>query len=121
MSYIKSKSEQGFALIGIVVAVILIAAAGGAGYFVITKNNDKTSDSSVSKADAKVAEAECKKQIDDKDFCKFVSNWKLDGEYKIIVKTTGGDSSGLFTTESDEKGNTSTVMTSDSGEETKFI
>lgn len=122
MIFDKSKSEKGFALIGVIVLVVLIAVAGGAGYFVMTKNKDKTSNTAISKADLKVAEAECKKQIDDKDFCKFVSSWKLDGEYKITVKTSGGsEAPSLFVTESDSKGNTSTVMTSDSGEETKFI
>jgi outer membrane lipoprotein-sorting protein len=118
----KSNSTQGFALVAVLAVIFILIAVGGAGYYVMTKNKDTASNgnSILSNEEQDLIEKECKQQIDDDDFCRFASNWSFGGEYKIIVKTSGGDGSGTFTSEVNGD-NSSTVMVSDNGEESRFI
>ncbi len=117
---ITSKYEKGFAAVGIIAVVLIIAAVGGASYFVLNKNKDTSTESTITKAESKAVEAECKKEIDDKDFCKFASNWDLSGEYRMTSTSTGGEA-GKFVSEVDDKKNSYTVITSGTGEEMKTI
>lgn len=123
MRFSNKNKAEGFAATGIVLILVVVLVAGIAGYTVISRNNDDPSsgNSALSKDEQSKVEAECKKEIDDKDFCKFVSTWTLDSEYKLTVKTTGGNDSGSFVSETDGEGNSSTVFSSDSGEQSKFI
>ncbi len=121
MGFIKGSSERGIAALAIIGVIILIGAVGGAGYYVTTKERDpETNTTRLNKEEQKQVEAECKKEIDDKDFCKFASNFNGGGEYKITMTTTAGSEVGVFTAEIDGA-NSSTVVSSGNEEVSKYI
>lgn len=72
----------------LIIVIVALAIVGGAGYLVMSKQKDSGT-AKQSAAGRKAAEAECKKQIDDKDFCKFVSNINFDQPYKSVMTTKG--------------------------------
>lgn len=84
-------------LLLLAIIVVVVGGVGLAGYTVMQKNKDKTTTTSSSMASSEVSKAmadSCKKEIDDKDLCKFFSSW--DGNLKFAVATT--DTSGGVTT-----------------------
>lgn len=119
MKVFKRKSTQGFALIGIIAIIVAVVGVAGAAYYVMNRDKDGET-SQLTNQEQKQVEAECKKEIDDKDFCKFASNWSFGGEYKITMSTSGGSEVGSFVSEVDGE-NSSTVVTSADGEESRFI
>ncbi|MBL8121432.1 hypothetical protein JNM87_01650 [Candidatus Saccharibacteria bacterium] len=76
-------------LLLLVIIVAVVGGVGFVGYTVMQKNKDKASTTSSSKVSSEVSKAmaeSCKKEIDDKDLCKFFSSW--DGNLKFAVVST---------------------------------
>ncbi len=101
--------NRGLAHIAMIALVVLVVGAVGfVGWRVM--NKDKSVDSVANQA----AATECKKEIDDDDFCKFVSNWASLGAYTTVMSSTGAGGSSSITMESDG-GERSHVTTSTDG------
>lgn len=114
----KKSNQEGIAVLVIVLVIAAIAVVSAAGYFVYSRNNDSDNGTStqLTSSEKKAVEAECRKSIDDKDFCKFASNIDFGGEYRMTLTSSDGS----MVTEIDGD-NSSTVMTSGDGSESKFI
>jgi hypothetical protein len=114
MRFLDSK-QSGIAALAIIAVVVIVGAIGGVGYYVYSQNSsDSSSDRSLSQAEQKAIEAECTKEIDDKDFCKFASNFTLDGNYRMNVQSFG-ENEGTFLLELDSQGNSSIKAQSPEG------
>lgn len=111
----------------IVLIVAVIGAVGFAGYKVYDNNKSKDSSSSststspISKEEQKTIDAECKKQYNDDDFCKFASNWDLEKTYKLVQTTTGSDGKTTTITIEADGDNTSSVITENGQENGAYI
>lgn len=108
-------NQTGIAHLMLILAVVVLLGVGGVGYYVWNKSQEdkKSSASTLNQA----AGDECKKSIDDKDFCKFVSNWSYGKEQKMTM--TSGDESTVF--ETDASGNTRMVSIKAGSEVAAFI
>ena len=107
MKFMLNKDGRGIATIGIIaIVLVVIAGAGFVGYRVMNKDKE-TKSSSISASDAKAASEACLKQYNDKELCKFTSNYDLEKEPYIMTmtNTTGGQTS-TTTMSSEGKGNT---------------
>lgn len=109
----------------LVLIVAVIAVAGFAGYRVMQSSKDKDSSSSatptISKAESKALNTECLKEFDDKDFCKFASNWTGLESYNAVFASK--DAEGVSSTmniKMDGK-NSSTVMLENGKEVSAYI
>lgn len=112
----------------IVLIVVVIGVVGFAGYKVYSNNKDKkdsTSSASTSTADNKetvsALQAECLKEFDDKDFCKFSSNWTESKNYKAVFTTKDANGSTTVMKIETEGDNSSSVITTDSKEVGAYI
>ncbi|MDQ3064943.1 MAG: hypothetical protein M3Q36_01600 [bacterium] len=76
----------------VLILVLVLASVGGVGYVVWSKQKKSGTSTNSQSATQKQLAVECKKEIDDKDFCKFASNWNLNESYKLTV--TSADSAG---------------------------
>jgi outer membrane lipoprotein-sorting protein len=112
-------NQNGIAHLMLILVVIVIAGVGGAGYYVWNKQKD-SSGSAAQSAAQKVAEAECKKEIDDKDFCKFVSNVNFDEDYKATISTVSPEGTSVMSMES-SKDDMKVVTTVNGAEVSAFI
>jgi predicted aspartyl protease len=111
---------MGAALIAII--VVVLAAIGGTGYLVLSRQKDSDTKNSVATTEAsKTIEAECKKEIDDKDFCKFASKFTLDESYKATMVNTSPEGSSTMVIEVDANQNSRTVSTSNGTEIAAFV
>ncbi len=104
----------------IVVVLVLVAAIGGVGYYVSTKNKGSSGKSAVSKelaASTKALDDACNKSLNDKDFCKFASNWSELTNYKSIISTSSPEGTTIMTAET-ENSDKSRVVTKTNEKET---
>jgi outer membrane lipoprotein-sorting protein len=84
-----SSDNRGIAHVALIaVIVVVVGAIGFAAYRVA--NKDKDSSSSVDSSTQKAAEADCKKEIDDKDVCKFLSSWDVSKQYRMVTTDPKG-------------------------------
>jgi outer membrane lipoprotein-sorting protein len=110
-------NQTGIAHLMLILVVVVLLGVGGAGYYVWNKNKDEKSGSNPSQtASSKVVEDECKKAIDDKDFCKFASSVNFNQDYKTVITSTSAEGNSVMTLQSDSDGNTS-ANTTVNGEE----
>ena len=101
----------------ILVIVVALAGAGFAGWRVYDKNksdasttsNSASTSNSENKAATAAAKEECLKAFDDKDFCKFASNWEQIKNTKSVFTTKGTD------------GKTSVMTIEASGDDTSSV
>jgi outer membrane lipoprotein-sorting protein len=120
------KNEQGIAhLVLIVLAVIVLAAIGGAAWRVSSSKKDSkstaTNSSQKAVSDSEVEKA-CLKEVNDKELCKFASNYKLDGvSYKAVITSVAPEGKSVMTMEVDSKNNSSMVTSQDGKEVGAFI
>ncbi len=110
-----SNNQHGIAHLMLILAVVVIATIGGVGYVVFSKNKDKANDAASLNVNSEAIEAECKKEYDDKDFCKFASNFSLDESYKVVFTTTSTEGTAVMTSEVNGK-NSRMTMTQDGKE-----
>ncbi|MDQ3123707.1 MAG: hypothetical protein M3Q14_03425 [bacterium] len=110
------KNQTGVAHLMLILVVVVLAGVGGAGYYVWNKQKKSDSSSGTSTASQKQLEVECKKEIDDKDFCKFASTVDLNGDYKVTINSTAAEGKSVMILESN-KGNTRMAISSDGTEE----
>lgn len=107
----------------IVLIVVVLGAVGFAGYKVYDSNKSKdtasssNSTASVDKETQELMNSECMKQYNDKDFCKFASNWsEMSKTYK--AQYTNKDADGTVSTMSIEiDGENSSTVGSENGKE----
>lgn len=104
----------------IVLIVVVLGAIGFAGYKVYDNNKKDSgsngSTSELSKEAKEVINTECQKHYNDKDFCKFASNWDLSKTYKTVSITTGADGK-TSTTTMEIDGENSSMVGSENGKE----
>ena len=109
----------------IVLVVVVLGAIGFAGYKVYDNNKNGSSSngstSELSKEAKEVVNTECEKQYNDKDFCKFASNWDLSKTYKTVSATTGADGKTSTTTMEIDGENSSMVSTENGKEIAAYI
>lgn len=92
---LQNDDERGIAHIAIIaLVVVVVGAVGFAGWRVTQKDKDGSASNSTSKEIAKEVAAECKKEIDDKDLCKFFTSW---GNTKKFAITSTDTSEGTTT------------------------
>lgn len=78
-----NKDTRGIAHVALIaIIVVVLAGVGFAAYRVM--NKDKDGKTGVDNATQKAAEDECKKENDDKDLCKFLTNWEIGQKYRMI-------------------------------------
>lgn len=99
-----NKNQVGLGIPLIIALVVVILGVAGGAYYMITKNGDSTS-STVNKE----AEAECNKKTDDKDLCKFASNFTLGGDYTAVIKGTSEGKTSQITVKYDGENYESTT------------
>lgn len=102
------KDNRGLAHVVVVVLVVVVLAAVGFAGWRVMQDKDDSGDPVASEA-AKVAEDACKAEIDDKDFCKFASNWSSLGAYKSVMESSSDEGTSTLTLETD--GGEKTKMT----------
>jgi len=113
-------NQRGIALPIIIGAMIIIAVIGGGAFYVLSNNKDDTGDV-VASVSTKALETECKKQFDDKDFCKFASNVNFKDSYRSTITSSESEDNTTITLEADSNGNTRTVTTVNGQEVAAFI
>ena len=116
------KTEGGFAHVMIIMMVVVLAAIGGIGYMVMNKNKAvtaKTGSKSVV-VDKAIAD-ECNKQLKDKDFCKFASNYKGLETYKTTITSTSAEGTATMNMSADGPDKTSISSLTDGKESSAFI
>jgi outer membrane lipoprotein-sorting protein len=89
------RNQGGIAHMMLFLVVLVIAGVGAAGYYVYNNQKDTTKNAT-SSAEQKVAEAECKRTIEDKDLCKMASNSDFDKE-NYVMTITGTQDGQQFT------------------------
>jgi len=115
----KRKHDQRGALspVLIVVIVIVIGVIGFAGYSVYNnkkKDQSTTSNATISKEVKEEVNAACIKEVNDKDLCKFLSNWENSKTYKAtIVSTDAQGQKNVMKLEADGDNTSSTVLDND--------
>jgi hypothetical protein len=118
------KHQSGVAHLVIILVVVVLAVVGGAGYVVLSKNKDKISDAStklIDTAASKQLNSACIKEIDDKDFCRFASNWSLATNYTTVITTKGADGTNVMKLETESSDKTSMTTTTDGKETAAYI
>src|SRR5690606_14255599 len=81
------KKQDGFAhIIAIVVGVVVVGAVGFVAWNAFSKNS---AENAVNDAVSSAVKAECEKK-NDRDICKFVSNWKMSEKYRMVAKDQNG-------------------------------
>ena len=90
--------NNGLAHVALVLLVLVVVGAiGFVGWRVMDKDKLSQADSAASIA----ARAECKKEINDDDFCKFVTSWASLGAYTTVMSSTSASGSSTIIMESD--------------------
>ena len=113
------KHESGFAHLMAVLVIVVLAAIGGIGYVVMNKQKDKSSTGSnivQSAVSNKAITDACNKELNDKDFCKFASNWSQLSNYKTTISSTSAEGTTVMVAET-ENADKSKVATSTNGKE----
>ena len=106
------QDQRGLAHIALIaIIVVVIGAVGFAAYRVTNKDSKPTS--SLTSQEIKEIEDECKKEIDDKDFCKFASSFSGAENYTTIMETSGANGSSKTTLKTD--GDNSSMVTESDG------
>ncbi|PJE65430.1 hypothetical protein COU91_01650 [Candidatus Saccharibacteria bacterium CG10_big_fil_rev_8_21_14_0_10_47_8] len=120
MQKINKNEQQGIAhLLLIVLIAVVVAGIGFAAWRVSSnkKASNGTSSATTAVADKTVQDA-CNKQLNDKDFCKFASNYKLTGvSYHSVITTVASGKTSTISMDVDGKDNSS-MVTSGAGKET---
>jgi len=113
-----NKNQSGMAHMMIIAVVVVLAAVGGVGYYVMNKNKDsaKPAVSKEQAASNKALTDACNKELNDKDFCKFASNWSALTNYKSTITTTSPEGTTVIVAET-ENADKSKVTTSVGGKE----
>jgi outer membrane lipoprotein-sorting protein len=114
-----TRNQQGFSPIFIVLILVVVAAVGFAGWKVSQNQKDSTSGSGSTAALNSQAQDACLKEINDKNFCKFVGHFNLNASYAATITST--DSKGTVSKielQSDSKSNSMMVTKDGSGNET---
>ena len=95
MNKLLRQNQHGIATVLLVVIVVVLAGAGFAGYRVLNNKDGSGGGSSLSKEEAKKVLDDCNDAINDKDFCKFTTNFSGLEKYSAVIssKTSDGDSS----------------------------
>ena len=118
-----TKAQDGFAHIMLLLAAVVLVGVGGVGYYVFTKQKSSSSSMSpiVSSAANKEVNDACNKQLSDKDFCKFASNWQVLENYKSTLVSTSKTGTTTMNMETDGADKTKAVTFQDGKEISAFI
>jgi outer membrane lipoprotein-sorting protein len=118
------KNQRGLGQVLIVVLIVVILGVGGTGYYVWSKQKDKTSSTGTTSqalvSDQAVADA-CNKVLSDKDFCRFASNWKSLENFKSTLSTSGKNGSSIMTVEAESSDRSKVVIMSEGKETAAYI
>lgn len=95
--------QRGIAHMALIAIIVVVVAAVGFAAWRVTQKDKETSNNAITTELAKEVATECKKQIDDKDLCKFFTSW---GNTKKF---------GIESTDTREGATTKSVMKIDNG------
>lgn len=97
-------NQKGVGAVVIIIIVLVIAAVGGAGFFVMKKSGKvltSTAATVVSNAETVKALDDCKKEFNDENLCKALSNFVGSKQYQTTMTSTSGGSNMTYTLEID--------------------
>lgn len=106
----KAINQKGFSPIIIVAALVAVLVIGGGAYYFFSKQNDK--DASLSSSpESKAAESACLEYVNDADFCKFTSNWSMEGS--VTTTITSPNEGSVITVRSNGENSHTTIKNPD--------
>lgn len=105
------RDQRGFEPVMLIVIVVVLLVLVGGGYYFFTKQKDSDNTGALDSAASKELRDACNKAYDDKDFCRFASNWSFGGEMKMTVTSPEDETVTVFETD----GNGNTRMSSTQG------
>ncbi len=105
----------------VLIVVIALVIAGGAGFFVWNSQKDKDSSNTNQAISDRATEEACNKVVDDKDFCKFASNWAGLTNYTTTITNTTAEGTSVLTVETESTGKNRVVTTQDGKEVAAYI
>jgi hypothetical protein len=114
-NFMPKNSQKGFAPIIIIVVIAIVVAAGVGGFVLLNKGKLPSLNSVKDSVSQAVTGAKC--DYDDKDLCKFITNWKVASSYKVTMTTTvkdGSKSDSIFELSGEDKFH---MVASDKGKE----
>lgn len=97
-------NQKGIGAVVIIIIVLVIVAVGGAGYFVMKRGGDALSNAAstvVTSAETQKALDDCKKEYNDSDLCKALSNFVGSKQYQTTFISTGSGSNMTYSMEID--------------------
>lgn len=103
----------------LVLIIVVLAAVGSGGYYVWSKNKDNSNNSAIVSDEA--VESACAKELDDKDFCNFVSNWSSLSNYTMTITSTSAQGVSVFKVEAENADRSRTTGTQDGKETSSFV
>lgn len=106
---IKRLNERGFGPIEIIIILVVLAVIGGGAYYFFSKKNDSQSSSNLTSQESKALEGACMDYINDKDYCRFASNWSMNEDRIITMKAP--EDSMVMTVRSSGSNSHSTITT----------
>lgn len=89
------RDQSGIGVAIIIIIVFVLAAIAGAAYFVFNRESNTVKNSAtsvVSKAENQKALEQCKKEYNDDDLCKALSNFMGSKQYQTTMTSAGGGS-----------------------------
>lgn len=110
----------------IIVVIVVLAVVAGAGYLVYSKQNKKSDTAETASlaniASSKEVQDACLDELDDKDFCKFASNWAgTEGSYTSTITTENSDGKSVMVIKAESDKKTSSVTTVNGTETAAYI
>jgi len=107
----------------VIFIIVIVLAVGGVGYYVFSKHKDSTNAnlSPAEVASSKAVADACNKALNDKDFCKFASNWKGLESYKSTITTTTKDGTSAFAVEAESSTKSKTTTSTGGKESSAFV
>jgi Tfp pilus assembly protein PilV len=89
MKSMLNKDQRGLAPVAMVLlAAVVLGGVGYVGYTVMNKDKGTKGATKELSAALEVSEKECMKEMDDKDLCKFFSNWSVTKKFAISSSDT---------------------------------
>ena len=122
-TFMSDQRGAGHLIIVVIVALVIVA---GAGYLVYSKQNKKSDTAETASlaniASSKEVQDACLDELDDKDFCKFASNWAgTEGSFTTTITSENSDGKTVTVMKTENEKRSSYVATTDGTETSAFV